>query len=166
MFPVSFVKLFRALFMGYLRLTALYPELSFSDLTSFWDKGHYRVLEFIDANTKNRRRVYISPFLANVSIFYLLKTQENHRFSYVFRGCKMGILTRTFLSCKPPLFFSVHLTITFKHVMSKNTWVIKELRPFANLALKRVQKETERKKEELNKCSNRQRMYGRNQNVK
>ena len=34
----------------------------------------------------------ITPFLANVLILYPLKTSEKLRFSYVFRGYKMGTL--------------------------------------------------------------------------
>ena len=35
-----------------------------------------------------------NPFLANVPFLYPLKTQENQKFSCVFRGYKMGILAR------------------------------------------------------------------------
>ena len=37
----------------------------------------------------------INPFLANVFIPYPLKTQENQRFSGVFRRQKIGALLRT-----------------------------------------------------------------------
>ena len=40
----------------------------------------------------------INPFLSNVPISYPLKTQENKRFSDVFRGYKMGKLARNGLS--------------------------------------------------------------------
>ena len=40
----------------------------------------------------------INPFLANVYILYPLKTPENQRFSGVFRGYKIGTLTRNGLS--------------------------------------------------------------------
>ena len=36
----------------------------------------------------------VNPFLANAPILYPLKTPENQSFSGVFRGYKMGILTR------------------------------------------------------------------------
>ena len=38
-----------------------------------------------------------NPFLVNVLILHLLKTPENRRFSSVFRGYKMGTLTRNWL---------------------------------------------------------------------
>ena len=35
---------------------------------------------------------FLKPFLANVPIFYPLKTPDNQKFSSIFRGYKMGIL--------------------------------------------------------------------------
>ena len=37
---------------------------------------------------------HFNQFLANVPILYPLKTPENQRFSYVFRGSKIGALAR------------------------------------------------------------------------
>lgn len=53
--------------------------------------------------TRKSQNVYqsLNPFLANVTIFYPLKTPENLWFSYVFRGCKMRALVRNGLAYSP-----------------------------------------------------------------
>ena len=50
-----------------------------------------------------------NPFPANVPILYPLKTPENHGFSGVFRGYKMGTLVRNGLSHFQPMFMSYTL---------------------------------------------------------
>ena len=58
--------------------------LKVRQLTSKW---HFLRLYF--------SAVSINPFLANAIVLYPLKTSENERFFGVFRGYKMGTLTRT-----------------------------------------------------------------------
>ena len=65
----------------------------------------------VNPNLKNIRRnklrhklkcnifVNLNPFLVSISILYPQKTPENLCFSSVFRGYKMGVLTRNGLMC-------------------------------------------------------------------
>ena len=48
----------------------------------------------------NTFNVVINPFMINIPISYSLKTRENQRSSCIFRGYKMGILTRNGLKYK------------------------------------------------------------------
>ena len=50
------------------------------------------------------------PFLADVPILYPLKTPENQKVSNVFRGYKIGILSRNGLT---------HSVPTFSHIVKK-----------------------------------------------
>ena len=48
----------------------------------------------------NTFNAVINPFMVNIPISYSLKTRENQRSSCIFRGYKMGILTRNGLKYK------------------------------------------------------------------
>ena len=51
-------------------------------------------LYYILLHSIGQELVYIDPFLANVSILYLLKTPENSNYSSVYRSDKMGTMVR------------------------------------------------------------------------